>query len=92
MAVLICSRSGPSEFNVTGNLRGWTAAEKCKGINVPTLVINGVNEGASDEAIKPFLDGIKGVKWIKFENSTHMPLYDEKELYLKKVGKWLLEK
>jgi pimeloyl-ACP methyl ester carboxylesterase len=77
---------------VTGNLRNWTAAEKCKGIEVPTLVINGVNEGACDESIQPFLDGIKDVKWVKFEKSTHMPLYEEKELYFKTVGEWLLEK
>lgn len=86
------SRSGPSEFVVRGGMRDWTAAEKCKGIEVPTLVINGVNEGASDEAIKPFLDGIKGAKWIKFHESTHCPLYDEKDLYLKTVGEWLLKK
>jgi pimeloyl-ACP methyl ester carboxylesterase len=73
-------------------LRDWTAAEKCKEIEVPTLVINGVNEGASDEAIKPFLNGIKRVKWVKFEKSTHMPLYEEKELCLKTVGEWLMEK
>ncbi len=86
------SRSGPSEFVVRGNLRDWTAVEKCKGIEVPTLVINGVDEGASDESIKPFLDEIKDVKWIKFKNSSHMQLYDEKELYLKTIGEWLLEK
>lgn len=84
--------TGPNEFAVTGNLRDWTAAAKCKGIEVPTLVINGVNEGACDESIQPFLHGIKDVKWIKFEKSTHMPLYEEKELYLKTVGEWLLEK
>ncbi len=75
-----------------GNMRNWTAAEKCKGIEVPTLVINGVDEGASDESIKPFLDGIRGVKWVKFEKSSHAPMYEEKELYFKTIGEWLLEK
>ena len=85
-------RSGPNEFQVTGSLRDWTAAEKCKRMEVPTLVINGVNEGADDEAIKPFLDGIKDVKWVKFQKSTHMPMYEEPSLFLKTVGEWLLEK
>jgi pimeloyl-ACP methyl ester carboxylesterase len=73
-------------------LRDWTAAEKCKGIEVPTLVINGVDEGACDESIKPFLEGIKDVKWVKLLKSSHAPMYDEKELYFKTIGDWLLEK
>ncbi|KUJ24387.1 proline iminopeptidase [Mollisia scopiformis] len=84
--------SGSSEFVVTGNMKNWSAVEASKLISVPTLVINGVNEGATDEAIKPFLDNIKGVKYVKFHHSSHMGLYEEKELYLKTVGEWLLEK
>jgi len=64
------------------------AAESCKGINFPTLVINGVNEGVSGEAIKPFVDVIKGVKLVKLQNSTHMPVVEEKENYLKILGVW----
>lgn len=85
------SRSGPNEFKTTGVMENWSAAEAAKGIEVRTLVINGVNEGASDEAVKPFLDGIKEVKWVKLVNSTHVPLHEEKENYLKVVSDFLLE-
>jgi pimeloyl-ACP methyl ester carboxylesterase len=73
-------------------LKNWSAVEASKKISVPTLVTNGTNEGATNESIKPFLDNIKGVKYVKFLKSTHMALYEEKELFLKTVGEWLLEK
>lgn len=73
-------------------MKNWTAVEAAKGIAVPTLVINGVNEGASDAAVKPFVDGIKNVKWVKLENSTHCPIFEEKENYLKVVSEFLLSK
>jgi pimeloyl-ACP methyl ester carboxylesterase len=73
-------------------LAGWSAAESAKKINVPTLVINGTNEGASDEAVRPFTEGIKGMKWVKFEKSTHMSIYEEKEKYFKVVGEFLTDK
>lgn len=86
------SMMGSSEFVVTGSMRDWSAAEASKKISVPTLVINGTNEGADDASIKPFLDNIKGVKYVKFHKSSHMGLYEEKDLYLKVIGEWLLEK
>lgn len=59
---------------------------------MPTLVINGVDEGADDIAIKPFLDNIPDVKWVKFEKSTHCPHFEEREKYIKVVGEWLIGK
>lgn len=88
--MLILNRSGPDEFKSRGVMKNWSAAEAAKGIEVPTLVINGVNEGASDEAVKPFVEGIKNVKWIKLKNSTHCPLHEEKENYLKIVSEFLV--
>ena len=85
-----CVRNGPNEFEVTGNLRGWAAIESAKTISVPTLVINGTNEGASDEAVRPFVEGIKDAKWVKFGKSTHMPMYEEPERYFEVVSNFLL--
>ena len=80
---------GPNEFHVVGRREHWNATETAKKIEVPTLVTNGTNEGASDAAIKPYLDHIKNVKWVKFYNSTHLQLFEERERYLDVVGKWL---
>ena len=77
---------------MTGSLRDWSAIESAKTISVPTLVINGTSEGASDEAVRPFVEGIKAVKWVKFDKSTHMPMYEEPEKYFELVSNFLLGK
>ncbi|KAF4618000.1 hypothetical protein G7Y89_g15005 [Cudoniella acicularis] len=86
--------NGPSQFvaKATGSYSNWSAIEAVKNINVPMLVINGVNECATDKAIKPFLDGIKDVKWVKLQNSTHAPMYEEKEKYFEVIAEFLLGK
>jgi pimeloyl-ACP methyl ester carboxylesterase len=77
---------------VTGNQRDWSAVESAKKITVPSLVINGTDEGATDEAVKPFVEGIKGSKWIKFKKSSHMPMYEEPERYFEVISEFLLQK
>jgi pimeloyl-ACP methyl ester carboxylesterase len=60
-----------------------------KNITVPTLVLNGVNEGASDKAIAPFVEGIPNVTYIKLHDSTHMPHWEERDRYIQVIGEWL---
>jgi pimeloyl-ACP methyl ester carboxylesterase len=79
------NRNGPSEFAVTGSNENWSAVESTKTIAVPTLVINGKDEGATDEAVRPFVEGIKDVKWVKLDKSSHMPMYEEPERFFKVV-------
>lgn len=73
-------------------MRNWSAAQKVKNINVPTLVINGKEEGATDEAVRPFVEGIKDSKWVKLVNSTHMPMYEEPEKYFDVLKEFLESK
>jgi hypothetical protein len=40
----------------------WTMEGKANMIQVPTLVINGIEEFASGDAVKPFLDEIPNVR------------------------------
>ncbi|KAG0651859.1 L-amino acid amidase [Hyphodiscus hymeniophilus] len=80
---------GLSEFKVAGSTANWSAAEAVDKITVPTLVINGKDEGASDESIRPFVEGIKGAKWVKFEKSAHMPVYEERERYFDVLNDFL---
>jgi L-proline amide hydrolase len=75
---------------VTGSQRNWSAVEAAKNINVPTLVINGQDELATDEGIKPYLEGIKDVKWVKLGKSSHMAMYEEPERYFEVISEFLL--
>src|ERR1700712_3237114 len=80
------NRNGPSEFNPTGSLEHWSAVEASKVIEVETLVIYGEEEGASGEAAKPFIDGIKHVKCVQMKDTRHMPMYEDPESYWKLDG------
>ena len=32
---------------------------------------------------------IKKAKWVTFENSSHTPMWEEREKYIQLVGEWL---
>jgi pimeloyl-ACP methyl ester carboxylesterase len=67
----------------------WTMEGKAKLIEVPTLLINGIDEYASGDAVKPFLDEIPDVRLVTIEGTTHSPNLEKKEEYMKIVGGFL---
>jgi pimeloyl-ACP methyl ester carboxylesterase len=48
-------------------------------ITAPTFVINGRLDMAQDESQLPFFQHIPKVKWVTFENSSHTPMWEERE-------------
>ncbi|KAL5492914.1 hypothetical protein ACEPAI_4362 [Sanghuangporus weigelae] len=80
---------GPYEIEFSGSLATWSVIDKLHSIKVPTLVLNGQDDEMQDECVAPFLWGISKVKWIKLENSGHMPFYEEKERYFQVIGEFL---
>lgn len=81
--------NGPNEFFVVGTLKEWTIIPELHKIDVPTLIISGRYDEATPACVQPFADGIKGSRWVIFENSSHMPHVEEKELCMKTVGDFL---
>ncbi|CAJ2504604.1 Uu.00g119980.m01.CDS01 [Anthostomella pinea] len=53
---------GLSELYVSGSLHNWTCIPILKHIQVPTLLINGMDDEAQDVAMQPFFDHIEKVK------------------------------
>ena len=82
-------RNGPSEFFVTGTLKYWTVVDDLHKITAPTLLINGHYDEAQDMTIEPYRDLIPDCKWVKFANSSHTPLWEERKEYMTVVGDWL---
>lgn len=82
---------GPSEFDFTGFMMTWSVANELHKITLPTLLINGVNEGADDESLRMFNDGIAMSRWVKFEKSHHFPHYEERERFMNAVADFLKE-
>lgn len=83
--------NGPNEFHVVGTMQDWTIVDRVPAIEVPTLLINGRYDEATDATMQPFADGIPNVRWERFSNSSHMPHVEEEERYLQVVGSFLDE-
>ncbi|KZT61045.1 proline iminopeptidase [Calocera cornea HHB12733] len=81
---------GASEFSIFGTLKSWDIMARLGEITKPTLVLNGKYDIASDEVVKPLVEGIKGAKWVRFEHSAHGPVVEEREKYAQVVGDFLI--
>jgi len=80
---------GPSEFHVTGTLRGWDVSGQLHRVDVPTLVTSGRHDEASPAVVQPVVRGIAGAKQVIFEHSSHMSHVEEAELYVRTVAEFL---
>ncbi|MFG2172879.1 proline iminopeptidase-family hydrolase [Streptomyces niveus] len=75
------SMNGPSEFHVIGTLKDWSLEDRLPDIAVPTLVISGAHDEATPVTVRPFNDLVPDVRWEIFEDSSHMPHFEEPERF-----------
>jgi pimeloyl-ACP methyl ester carboxylesterase len=52
-------------------------------------VINGKYDVVQDFVVEPFFKHIPRVKWVRFENSSHTPFWEERERYMELVGDFI---
>ncbi|TMR99900.1 proline iminopeptidase-family hydrolase [Nonomuraea basaltis] len=83
--------NGPNEFHVIGTLKDWTIIDRADRIAVPTLLVSGRHDEATEATVRPYADRIPDVRWKIFEDSSHMPHVEEEEAYLRLVGAFLDE-
>lgn len=83
--------NGPNEFHVVGTLKDWSIVDRVGRISVPTLLVSGRYDEATEATIQPYADGISDVRWEIFENSSHMPHVEEEEAFLRLVGSFLAD-
>lgn len=81
--------NGPNEFHVVGPLKDWSIVDRIDRISVPTLLVSGRHDEATEATIQPYADGLANVRWEIFENSSHMPHVEEEDAYLRVVGAFL---
>ncbi|KAJ7915553.1 hypothetical protein B0H13DRAFT_2270371 [Mycena leptocephala] len=65
-----------------GALKGWSITDRVDKVTVPCLIINGRYDISQDCVIKPFFDKINKVKWVTLENSSHLPMWEERDRYI----------
>ena len=82
---------GPSEFFVTGTLKGWDVSADLHRINVPTLVTSGVYDEASPAVVAPIVNGIPGARQVLFADSSHMSHVEEADLFVSTVSAFLAD-
>jgi L-proline amide hydrolase len=83
--------NGPTEFHVIGSLRDWSVTERLERIRVPTLLISGRHDEATPACVEPFERLIPDVRWRIFEDSSHMPHVEEREVCMALVADFLAE-
>jgi len=81
--------NGPSEFHVIGSIRDWQATDRLPEIDVPTLVISGRHDEATPALQEPLVAGIPQTEQVILEQSSHMPMWEERDAYMAAVGDWL---
>lgn len=84
--------NGPNEFHVIGTMKEWSIVGRLSTINVPTLLISGRFDEATEACVQPFADEIPDVRWRIFEQSSHMPHVEEREACMAEVAAFLDEK
>lgn len=60
----------------------WTMEGRAHLIKVPTLLMNGVDEGADDASQRRFLQYIDA-QWVKFQASLHMSHWEERDRFMR---------
>ncbi|MGC8481041.1 MAG: proline iminopeptidase-family hydrolase [Acidimicrobiales bacterium] len=83
--------NGPSEFHVIGTAKDWSAVDRLHLINVPTLVVCGRFDEAAPSIQGHLTDGITDARLVIFEQSSHMPFWEERELYMHEIEGFLNE-
>ena len=81
--------NGPTEFHVIGTMKDWTIEDRLPQITAPTLLISGRHDEATPEVVRPYVERVSGCRWVVFEESSHMPHVEEKDLCLATVSAFL---
>lgn len=81
--------NGPSEFHVIGSIRDWQSKDRLHLIDVPTLLLSGRHDEATPALQEPLKAGIGQTEQQIFEESSHLPMWEERAAYAAAVSAWL---
>lgn len=74
---------------VIGSFKDWEGYPEGHKIEVPTLLLNGKYDEATDMCMEPWSRTIPKVEWEKLENSSHMGHWEDRERYMEVCGGFL---
>jgi proline-specific peptidase len=73
--------NGPNEFTIIGNMKYWDVTAQLNKIRIPTLVTGGRYDEVSPKVARSIHKGIKKSKLVTFANSSHLPMWEEREVH-----------
>lgn len=72
---------GPNEFLYIGTLKDWRRLDAMPAIRVPTLVLCGRHDEQTPDCAMRMVERLPFVEFHIFEDSSHMPFWEEPETY-----------
>ena len=80
---------GPNEYTPQGNLSDYEYTAKLSKIEIPALIMSGINDLSTPLVAKTMADALPNSEWHLFANSRHMPFVEENKKYMKILTEWL---
>ena len=81
--------NGPSEFHVIGVIKDWDVTARLGEINTPALITTGRYDEATPLIGETVHKGIRGSKWVVFEESAHLAHAEEPDRYMAVLADFL---
>ncbi|WP_338067463.1 alpha/beta fold hydrolase, partial [Crossiella equi] len=63
---------GPTEFQISGSLRGYHRIDQLGQLDIPVLLLCGANDFTSPRMCSAFADALRNARLCVIENASHM--------------------
>jgi proline iminopeptidase len=80
--------NGPNEFTITGTIKDIDLTSRLSTIRVPTLVTGGRYDEVTPNVARQIRDHIPGARQIVFEQSSHLPFWEERGLFIESLAEF----
>jgi proline-specific peptidase len=80
---------GRNEWTMTGALAGWDVRRRLGELRMPTLILRGAHDLSTPAISKTLTNGIPHAREVVFAKSSHTPVLEETERYLRTVRDFL---
>jgi pimeloyl-ACP methyl ester carboxylesterase len=80
---------GPNVWTMTGALAGWDLRPRLGELRMPTLIVRGAHDLSTAAISKTLTEGIPHSREVVFAESSHTPVLEETERYLRTLRDFL---
>jgi proline iminopeptidase len=82
---------GPSEFGVAGRLVNWDIKSRLKEIKTPTLMVGAKHDTMDPAAMEAQSKMVQNGKYLYCPNGSHLSMWDDQEIFMNGVIKFIKE-